>query len=128
MYKRTYDFLDGNGQYYNSQYGFRSKHSCENAISELIGHVVKGHEKKEHTATIFLDLSKAFDMLNHHLLLQELKIYGIRGILLNWFTSYFNNRHMQVKYQGEEKQVLSHWQTVKHGALYKGVALDPCCS
>ena len=46
MYKRTYDFLDGNGQFYNSQYGFRSKHSCENVICELVGHVGKRHEKK----------------------------------------------------------------------------------
>ena len=44
VHKRTYNFLDTNGQLFNSQYGFRSKHSCENAISELIGHVVKGHE------------------------------------------------------------------------------------
>ena len=44
VYKRMYNFLDTNGQLFNSQYGFRSKHSCENAISELIGHVVKGHE------------------------------------------------------------------------------------
>ena len=41
MYKRTYDFLDGNRQFYNSQYGFGSKHSCENVICELVGHVVK---------------------------------------------------------------------------------------
>ena len=44
VYKRTYNFLDTNGQLYSSQYGFRSKHSCENAISELIGQVVKSHE------------------------------------------------------------------------------------
>ena len=43
------------------------QNSCENTISELIGHVVKGHDRKEHRAAIFLDLSKAFDMLNHHL-------------------------------------------------------------
>ena len=69
MYKRMYNFLDINRQLYNSQYGFRSKHSCENAISELVGHIIKGHERKEHTAAIFLDLSKAFDMLDHQLLL-----------------------------------------------------------
>ena len=44
VYMRTYDFLDTSGQLYSSQYGFRSKHSCENAISELIGQIVKGHE------------------------------------------------------------------------------------
>ena len=44
VYSRKYNFLDTSGQLYCSQYGFRSKHSCENAISELIGHIVKGHE------------------------------------------------------------------------------------
>ena len=44
VYMRTYDFLDTSGQLYSSQYGFRSKHSSENAISELIGQIVKGHE------------------------------------------------------------------------------------
>ena len=44
VYMQTYDFLDTSGQLYSSQYGFRSKHSCENAISELIGQIVKGHE------------------------------------------------------------------------------------
>ena len=124
MYKRTYDFLDGNGQFYNSQYGFRSKHSCENAICELVGHVVKGHEKEEHTAAIFLDLSKAFDTLNYKLLLQKLELYGIRGTLLNWFTSYLNNRHMHVKYQGDNKQIFSDWQTVTHRAP-QGSCLGP---
>ena len=74
----------------------------KNTISELIGHVVKGHEKKEHTAAIFLDLSKAFDTLNHKLLLQKLELYGIRGTPLNWFNSYLNNRYMRVKYQGDK--------------------------
>ena len=73
IYKRTYNFLDENGQLYSSQYGFSSKHSCENAISELIGHVVKGHDHKEHTAAIFLDLLKVFDMLDHNLLLKNSK-------------------------------------------------------
>ena len=124
MYKRTYEFLNGNNLFYNSQYGFRSKHSCENAISELIGHVIKGHEKKEHTAAIFLDLSKAFDMLNHKLLLQKLELYGIRGTPLNWFKSYLNNRYMRVKYQGDNQQVFSRWQTVTYRAP-QGSCLGP---
>ena len=44
VYMRTYNFLDTSGQLYSSQYGFRSKHSCENANSELIRQIVKGHE------------------------------------------------------------------------------------
>ena len=44
VYKRMYNFLDTNGQLFSSQYGFRSKHSCQNAISELVGQIIKGQE------------------------------------------------------------------------------------
>ena len=110
VYKRTYDFLVTTGQLYSSQYGFRSKHSCENAISELVGQVVKGHDRKEHTAAIFLDLSKAFDTLDHSLLLKILELYGIRGDALCWFTSYLSNRKMRVEYYGEGESTYSNWK------------------
>ena len=103
IYKRTYNFLDENGQLYSSQYGFRSKHSCENAISELIGHVVKSHDHKEHTAAIFLDLCKAFDTLCHNILLAKLKKYGIRGTSLNWFKSYLEQRKLRTKCMTESE-------------------------
>ena len=124
VYKRTYNFLDTTGQLYSSQYGFRSKHSCENAISELIGQVVKGHERKEHTAAIFLDLSKAFDTLDHGLLLKKLELYGIRGDALGWFTSYLSNRKMRVKYCGEGESTYSNWKKVTHGTP-QGSCLGP---
>ena len=65
VYKYTYNFVDANGLLFKSQYGFRSNHSCEHAIGELVGNIVKNHEKSEHTIAIFLDLSKAFDMISH---------------------------------------------------------------
>ena len=121
---RTYDFLDTSGQLYSSQYGFRSKHSCENAISELIRQIVKGHERQKHTAAIFLDLSKAFDTLDHALLLKKLEIYGIRGIALDWFSSYLTDRSMRVKYQGISKATYSNWQKITRGAP-QGSCLGP---
>ena len=124
VYKRTYEFLDTSGQLYSSQYGFRSKHSCENAISELVGQVVKGHDRKEHTAAIFLDLSKAFDTLDHSLLLKKLELYGIRGNALCWFTSYLSNRKMRVKYCGEGENSYSNWKNVTHGTP-QGSCLGP---
>ena len=96
VYKRVYDFLDRNKQFYKSQYGFRSKHSCEHAITELLGNILKGFESNKHTIAIYLDLSKAFDTLNHDILLSKLDRYGIRGICLEWFRSYLTNRTIQV--------------------------------
>ncbi|MCG8621638.1 MAG: reverse transcriptase family protein, partial [Proteobacteria bacterium] len=94
VYKRTYDFFTKHNLFFASQYGFRSKHRCENTIQELVGNVVKGYSKQEHTAAVFLDLSKAFDTLNHDILLRKLESYGVRGIVLDWFHSYLTNRSM----------------------------------
>ena len=93
-------------------------------ISELIGQIVKGHEGQEHTAAIFLDLSKAFDTLNHELLLKKLEIYGIRGIALDLFSSYLKDHSMRVKYQGTSKATYSAWQKITHVAP-QGSCLGP---
>ena len=96
LHKHVYTFLDNTGQIFQSQYGFRSKHSCEHAVQELVGNILKGIENKKYTAAIFLDLSKAFDSLEHHVLLAKLQCYGIRGTALRWFESYLTRRKMRV--------------------------------
>ena len=73
MYSRVYSFLDTTNQFFISQYGFRANHSCENAISELIGHIIKGKENNKSTVCVFLDLSKAFDTIKHDVLLAKLE-------------------------------------------------------
>ena len=72
-YTRIYSFLNSSNQFFDSQYGFRSNHSCENAISELIGNIIKGKENNKSTLCIFLDLSKAFDTIQHKVLLDKLE-------------------------------------------------------
>ena len=71
MYKRTYNFLEQTGQLYNSQYGFRTGHSCENAVSELLAEIIQGNQEGLYTVSMFLDLSKAFDTLEHEVLLKK---------------------------------------------------------
>ena len=77
IYKRTYRFLENSNQIYKSQYGFRSKHSCEQAMSEILGEIIKNDEKKNDTVAVFLDLLNTFDTLDHDLLLSKLQRYGI---------------------------------------------------
>ena len=89
----TNDFL------FDSQYGFRSHHSTEHAVLELIDQVSLAIDKGCTPLSIFLDLSKAFDTLNHGILLQKLKFYGINGVSLSWFKSYLQNRVHYVELQ-----------------------------
>ena len=95
VYKQTYSFLQTTNQLYDSQYGFRQGHSCENANSELVGEILKNKENNKFTVSLFLDLSKAFDSLNHTTLLKKMEIYGIRGKA--WFSSYLHKRQLRAK-------------------------------
>ena len=72
IYKRIYSNLDKNNILYESQYGFHNKHSCEQAITELLGHILQAKESNHLSASIFLDLSKGLDTLNHDVLLRKL--------------------------------------------------------
>ena len=73
--------MTDNNQIYHSQYGFRAKHSCEHTIGDLVSHVLKNQQQNRYTAALFLDLSKAFDTLNHDLLLKN-SIFMELGVLL----------------------------------------------
>ena len=97
MYARTYSFLIETNQLYQSQYGFRKRHSCEHAIGELVSEVAKNIENMKFTVTIYLDLSKAFDTLEHSTLISKLELYGIRGVTLKWYREYLDSRKLLVK-------------------------------
>ncbi len=98
MHNRLYGFLTKHKILRKCQYGFRKKHSTKHAISELVYKITDGYDKNEHTLSVFLDLTKAFDLIDHEILLQKLHHYGIRGMALNWFHSYLKERKQFVKY------------------------------
>lgn len=84
---------------FQSQYGFRKKHSTNLATIELMTKILQAIDNNEYTIGVFLDLAKAFDTVNHEILLTKLEHYGIRGIALEWFKNYLTNRKQIVKYK-----------------------------
>ena len=120
MYLRIYDFLDKHGVITKSQYGFQKNKSTEDALLELHTKVLDAFENKKVACGIFLDFAKAFDTVNHEILLHKLEYYGIRGLSLSWFRSYLSDRQQCVK-NGDIK---SDFTTVKHG-VPQGSILGP---
>ena len=126
MYSRTYNFLTKYNQIYTSQYGFRTGHSCQDAVAELIGEITRNMDEGLYTIGVFLDLSKAFDTLEHRVLLEKLSIYGIRGIALKWYQSYLEERQLRVKCMtsASTKEEYSNYEQVTYGAP-QGSCLGP---
>ena len=125
VYVRVYNFLVEIDQLYQSQYGFRSGHSCQNAISELIGTILKNREENKLTIGVFIDLSKAFDTLSHDILLRKLHKYGIRGTALYWFKSYLSDRGIRVKIQSSNGKIeYSSYHPLSYGTP-QGSCLGP---
>ena len=125
MYRRLYSYLECNNILYNSQYGFRSRRSCEQAITELVGYILQSKNCNEHCAGIFLDLSKAFDTLDHSILLQKLERYGIRGTAHDWFSSYLSGRQLVAKITTRPSQIVkSENYEITYGAA-QGSCLGP---
>ena len=76
-------------------------------MQELLNAITKGFDRKEYTAALFIDLSKAFDTLDHHILLSKLDMYGIRGVCLDWLKHFLSGRRLSVKCVAGEPPELS---------------------
>ena len=81
MFQRLYYFLENNNSLYKLQFGFRKKHSTYMALMILIDKLIKCMENGEYVIGVFLDFSKAFDTVDHSILLRKLFHYGIRDTL-----------------------------------------------
>ena len=100
MYNRLIRFFDNYEILYNNQYGFRKKLSTSLALLYLHDKITSAIDERKHTVGIFLDLSKAFDTVNHRILLDKLEHFGIRGLALEWIKCYVYNRHQYVEFNG----------------------------
>ena len=80
--------------------------------------ILQAIDNSEYTIRVFLDLAKAFDTVNHEILLKKLEHYGIRGIALEWFKNYPANRKQIIKYKSEKSESLTIKCGVPQGSVF----------
>ena len=90
--RKTVSFLERNKVIYDYQFGFRKNHSTTLALLEVTDKIYKLLDEGNYVAGVFFDLQKAFDTVDHAILLHKLSNYGIRGIVHKWFESYLTDR------------------------------------
>ena len=117
MQSRLVRHLTLNNILYASQYGFRAGHSCEHAILEAQSSIIKSLERKQVTALLLLDFSKAFDMVDHGILLKKLEHYGIRDINLKMFETYLKGRSQYVHINSSDSATADMRHGVPQGSI-----------
>ncbi|XP_065639571.1 uncharacterized protein LOC136072316 [Hydra vulgaris] len=96
IYNRLYEYLIQNKLLDKKQFGFQSQHSTEHAVLDIVNSISDSFNKKQFVLGTFIDLSKAFDTINHDILLKKMEKYGIKNTTLDWFKSYLCNRQQCV--------------------------------
>ena len=105
MHKQLYAFLEEHQVLFKNQFGFRKKCSTSHSLIEITEKIRESIDSGKYGCGIFIDLKKAFDTVNHEILLKKLEHYGIRGTVLDWFKSYLTDRKQYVFYNGISSEV-----------------------
>ena len=96
MYNRMYKFFSDNNLIYPLQFGFRQKYSAVHALISLTENIRKSLDEGNIGCDIFVDLQKAFNTVEHDIILSKLEHYGMRSLANEWFISYLSNRKQNV--------------------------------
>ena len=119
VYNQLYEYFVTNNLFYKSQYGFRTQHSTEDAAIELIDqvHHIFENDAYDQVLAVFLDLSKAFDTIDHDILIYKLKHYGIDGEPLRWLLSYLTDRKQYIKLEDVTSDLMDISVGVPQGSI-----------
>ena len=117
MNKRFVSFFEENNTIHENQYGFRPGRSCEHALLNAQEVLSNTLNKNQIALLLFIDFSKAFDMVEHDILLAKLYNYGIRGVALDWIKSYLSNREQYVFLNGKKSAVANIKFGVPQGSI-----------
>jgi len=117
MFSRLESFINKHNILYKNQFGFREKHSTSMALLNIIEHITSELDNNSYTLGIFIDLSKAFDTIDHKLLLYKLEHYGIRGIALEWFKNYLSDRTQTVEIDDSQSSIMPVTCGVPQGSI-----------
>lgn len=98
VYSRLISYLERHNILSDRQFGFRKKHSTKLALISLTEEIRRYLDSGQFACGVFIDLQKAFDTVDHDILLRKLELYGVRGIANKWFRSYLSNRIQYVSY------------------------------
>ena len=107
MFNRIEYFLEEHNSIYELQFGFRNFFLTNHALLSIVESIRTNLDNKSFSCGVFVDLEKAFDTVNHTILLSKLSHYGIRGTSLEWFRSYLTNRKQCTTTNGFESNYLS---------------------
>ena len=107
LYSRLINYIEKYELLYKYQYGFRKNHSTDHALIELVDQIRFSIDNNQMTCGIFVDLTKAFDTVNHEILIGKLEHYGIRGLALELFKSYLSDRKQYVHLNNHKSQTRS---------------------
>ena len=117
VHSRLISYLDNFNALYRKQYGFRKKHSTAHALISLTEQIRKSLDNGQFSCGVFIDLQKAFDTVDHNILLEKLKNYGIRGVANQWFRSYLTGRKQFVFLSGKKSEILKILHGVPQGSV-----------